>query len=139
MGFRNVQQEAILLVDEKSKFRQDLGVKLAAKGYKIEQAQSGFHAMHMVENDEYDIVVVAEKGKEMSGQEVLGLIRDKYKRSQVAVFIMGFKTTDEERELFVSLGANGFIPIEKGPNHALELIESLVKENREVSERLKKA
>jgi DNA-binding response OmpR family regulator len=61
VGLRQTIEYNILIVDERNNFRNQVGSKLSQRGYKVEQGTSGFHALHMIETDDCNLVIIAEK------------------------------------------------------------------------------
>lgn len=69
----------ILLVDEDTQSRQQLTSRLrtnAEINYRIEAGLGGFHALHQLENQKFDLIILMEDFDDMSVIEVVSMARN---------------------------------------------------------------
>jgi len=88
-----------LLVDENSQARENLASTLRRNGFQTLQAKSGSHALSMIETEEFNVIVMENNMHEMSGVEVLGMIRISHPEDKLPVMILleeGDKETAQE-------------------------------------------
>ena len=98
---------SILLVDQDQKSRNNLSSRLRSQGFEIENATSGFHAVHLVEKTEYHLVLVIDDMDDMSGSEMVGLMRSIKERENLKIIYLYQETTDQnDMGIIMSTEAN---------------------------------
>jgi DNA-binding response OmpR family regulator len=73
-------KEVVLIVDHNVQRKNNLSSRLRVQGYNTELAQSGFHAINLIENASFSerkivLVILTERMHDMSGVEIMGLLR----------------------------------------------------------------
>lgn len=127
----NKQRVMILLVDESSKFRNDVRTQISSMGL-VEQATSGFHALHLLEQKEeegapYDLIVVEHKMKEMKGQEVINLIRDRYRLTELSIVAYSEKVSEQDEQILLEAGASQVISKSNGFDKFILTVKNEIK------------
>ncbi len=89
-----MKKPRILLVDDESEFVDTLAERLHLRGYHAETANDGETALHSIENDCPDLVVLDLKMPGLSGMEVLKEIRKNSKPVPV-ILLTGHGSTKE--------------------------------------------
>lgn len=97
----------ILLVDDEEDFVTTLAERLSLRGFNTDTAFDGEAALHFLDDNEIDIVVLDLKMPGMMGMEVLRKIREKDLR--VMVIIQTGHGTDKEEEETAQLGVSSFL------------------------------
>ena len=104
MGAADVR---ILIVDDDSVFREELGELLREEHHSIETAPSVVKAIGSLENAEFDVVLTDLKMPRQSGMELLREVRTRWPRTFV-VMLTGFATVETALEA-MKLGAFDYI------------------------------
>ena len=97
----------ILLVDDEEDFITTLSERLSLRGFKTDTAFDGEAALHFLDKNEVDIVVLDLKMPGMTGMEVLRKIRENNQR--VMIIIQTGHGTDKEEEETAQLGVSSFL------------------------------
>ena len=85
---------AILLVDDEEEFVSTLAERLEIRGFESKAAYSGDQALSLIENNDYDVVVLDVKMPGMDGLEVMDQI--KARRPEMPVILLtGHGSTKE--------------------------------------------
>lgn len=104
------QASKLLIVDDEKTVLKTLSLKLKARGYEIIAASSGSDAMtSLAENDDIDLVLLDIRMPDMSGNQVLQLIRNMYSSLELPVLML---TSSDEAEAMVKAlqaGANDYL------------------------------
>ena len=133
----------ILIIDDEEKMRNLLSIMLERKGYGIDQANDGKDALAKLLSSTYDLVISDIKMPEIDGKELIIRMRKQGIVTPV-VFITAFATIDSAVEM-MRHGAVDYVTkpfneakIQLTVTRALN-ISSLITENQEMKEELKKA
>ena len=70
----------------------------------ISKAKSGLEAIHLIENNRYDVVLLDNEMPDMNGQEVLMIIRHGLKMKDLKIFML---TSDDKEETIVDAISGG--------------------------------
>lgn len=97
----------ILVVDDEMAIREGCRRLLSGKGYRVDTAEDGQKALDILAADPADIVLLDLKMPNMSGEQVLEIVRDRYPEVSVIV-ITGHGTVDTAVEC-MKKGAYDFI------------------------------
>jgi PAS domain S-box-containing protein len=103
------QSATVLIVDDDNTFRKTLNLQIASKGYKVIAVASGHEALSKLKSNYIDLVLLDINMPEMSGNEVLKLIRADYSALNLPVLML---TGSEETESMLNafrLGANDYL------------------------------
>jgi two-component system, chemotaxis family, chemotaxis protein CheY len=116
----------ILIVDDSSVFRKGISFLLRKNSYSTEVAINGFQALEMIENNKYDLIVTDQEMPEMTGLELLLLIRTNFTKEELPVIALtGQQNTDTIKTL-IEYGVNGYIVKSNDMNPLLSKINSLL-------------
>ena len=108
----------LLLVDENPTRRNNLSSRLRMLGYGIEICSSGFQAIHLLEetllnkesNKNYRLILVLDDSEDMSGREIMLLMRELVKDKAKLPILIGHPDDDPENILkIIKEGANDYI------------------------------
>lgn len=122
--------QRILVVDD-SPFIQELTKDILTKaGFAVDKASNGHEAMLSIGENPPDLVLLDIIMPEMSGYQVCRLIRDDERLRGLPVVMMTAKDTQKDRFWGLEVGADAYItkPVEE--RNLLEIISSLLKEDR---------
>jgi PleD family two-component response regulator len=104
----------ILLATENLSFQNNLSGALRMQGFKVEVATSGFHMLHMLENQDaalkVDLIILNENMRDMAAPELVSLIRvNQSKKELPIIFISKFLKDDDEVCDAVDAGINDYV------------------------------
>jgi PleD family two-component response regulator len=121
-------KELILLVDGDTNRKNNFASRLRVQGFDVELSNGGFHSVHLCEKFEYSSVIIIGDSHDMSGLEILSLLRS-YKKKEDLPIIFINKTTDQEDVLSAfDNGANDYIVY--SPKCFSSIVEKLKKFKR---------
>jgi DNA-binding response OmpR family regulator len=114
----------ILIVDDDKNHRHILNTVLTRNGYKCMLAESGTHALHLVEKNDINLIVLDYLLPDLTGFEVLSLVRDKYNKTTLPIIILtGNKNIEDVKET-IERGANEYL---FKPTDNVQLIKKIKK------------
>jgi adenylate cyclase len=99
----------ILVVDDNEMNRDMLSRRLAAKGYPVAVAEDGHVALRLVEEQEFEAVLLDVMMPGLSGFEVLTRLRTTYSRSDLPVIMATARDQSEDVVEALRLGANDYV------------------------------
>ena len=110
MSIIKTESFKILLASENLTFRNNLGSKLRVEGFDAEIVDGGFHLLHLIErNRDYQMIIINEDMKDMSGHEIIQLIRVIKNKTELPILFISKNDNDEEICHMVFSGANEYI------------------------------
>ena len=89
---------SILVVDDNPEIREIIQVLLGGEGYLVETAGNGVKALEMLENREYDLIILDIMMPGMDGPEVFRRMQEDERTQGIPVFFMT-AVTDRDRVL----------------------------------------
>jgi len=100
-------QHSILVVDDEEALRTVLSTELGSEGYKVEAASDGDEAISIVQNRQFDLVLLDIKMPRVDGFEVLKFIKKNHPQMKVIMLtaFADLKNAIESKKL----GAEDFI------------------------------
>ena len=135
------ENKNLLIVDDEANMRHMLAVLLGKSGYRIDTAEDGLTALHMVQQKIYDFILCDLKMPRMDGLEFLEAARESLQDTTV-MMMSAFGTMDTALTA-IKKGAYDFISKPFKPDEVLltlkkaEERESLKKENLKLKERIR--
>jgi len=101
----------ILLVEDKPTNRKLATILLENKGWNVTPAYSGRHALELLENRTFDLVLMDIQMPDMDGLETTELIRagEKEKGGHIPIIAMTAYALQGDREKFLRAGMDGYI------------------------------
>lgn len=109
------EKTKVLVVDDEVGIREGAGRILTRMGCEVEKAENGEQALHILENDRKDVVLLDLKMPGIDGMEVLNRVRE-MDQSIIVIIITGFATVETAIEA-MKQGAYDFIPKPFEPDH----------------------
>lgn len=121
--------KSILFVDDESEFAVMMSKVLDLRGFFVQTANSGAHALKAYSSQEYDLVVTDLSMPGMDGIELVREIR-KMNPSQRIIIITGFPSQMSQRQAF-KLGTINYIVKPFSINRFLEVVAEALEEEDE--------
>jgi len=101
--------ETLLIVDDNAENRDMLGRRLERAGYIVVAAESGAEALRIIEEKSIGIVLLDIMMPDMSGIELLKILRSSHSPLQLPVVMVSSLTESNEIVQALNLGANDYI------------------------------
>ena len=118
---------ALLLVDDNELNRQRLATRLDACGYRTTTASRGREALTMLRKDRYDLVLLDTMMPEMSGQEVLQILKRDDDLSEIPVIMISGLDDIESVAQCIEFGAEDYLSSPFDPILLRARIEALLR------------
>src|SRR3954470_23653740 len=99
----------VLVVDDEEANRDLLSRRLERSGFHVECADSGRNALDLIEGANYDVVLLDSMMPEMSGIEVLKLLRAVHSPEQLPVIMVTAVTDSDRVAEALEMGANDYV------------------------------
>lgn len=115
----------LLLVSDKKKFR-DLAGQVLRKNYNVKFASGGFHALHLIEEEGFEMVVIVGNSEEMPAIELITLLRTGHNQKDLPILFLYSKGSTEMLDA-IEAGANGYLPISQNLNPLVKKIQEIAK------------
>ena len=115
--------KTVLTVDDSASIRQMVAFTLKQHGYDITEAVNGVEALQKLQQQDFDMVLTDIMMPEMDGIELIRKIRGPLNK-KIPIIVISTKGREEDRDLGLSLGANGYIT---KPLKGQELTEAVTK------------
>ncbi|HEX4355707.1 MAG TPA: sigma-54 dependent transcriptional regulator [Polyangiales bacterium] len=100
---------SILICDDEKNIRRTLGMVLEGMGHRIREAASGEEALSLIENEEFDLVMLDVRLPNMTGIEALQVIRVKASQQVLPVIMISGHASLAEAVHSVQVGATDFL------------------------------
>lgn len=105
MAPKNQYDRSLLLIDN-GKQRHNLSSRLRMTGFRVEMVTSGFHALQMLEDADFEIVIIKNHPDDMPSFEVTGLIRTRWDASELPVVFMQDREYQQTIDMHREMGVN---------------------------------
>ena len=112
---------SILVVDDNPEIREIIQVLLGGEGYLVETAGNGVKALEMLENREYDLIILDIMMPGMDGIAATAKIRE---MSNVPIILLTAKSEDSDKVLGLNIGADDYITKPFNPVEVLARVKS---------------
>ncbi len=99
----------LLLVDDDENNRAALSRRLTMRGYKVDVAEDGPHALARIERERFDLVILDQMMPGMNGIEVLRRLRDIYSQSELPVIMITGVGASQTAVDALHAGANDYV------------------------------
>jgi diguanylate cyclase (GGDEF)-like protein len=100
---------SLLVVDDVAENRELLIRRFGRRGFQVDEAESGARALALIEEGQYDIVLLDIMMPVMDGLEVLQRLRAKYSPDALLVIMVTGKSQSEDVAGALELGANDYL------------------------------
>ena len=112
----------ILIVDDDEMVLMAVNELLCQEGYEVHAVSSGKEALHELDQDGYDLLMLDVIMPEMDGFELCRQIRKRENYKETPIIFLTAKSRDEDRAQGQEVGANLFLSKPISPNKLLEII-----------------
>ena len=105
----NAEQYTLLVVDDNEMNRDMLSRRLERKGYRVQTAIDGLHALESVGKGGIDLVLLDIMMPGMTGIEVLQALREQHSSTELPIIMVSAKDESEDVVEALELGANDYV------------------------------
>lgn len=89
-------RKAILIIDDHQQRKTDLSSRLRMQGFTIDVATGGFHSIHLMEKNHYNLVLMIDDMNDLSTSETVGLIKITAFKKNIDVPVMIMRSAGKE-------------------------------------------
>ena len=116
------ENKNLLLVAEKKQLRDQMS-QVLRKQYSVKVASGGFHAIHLIEQESFDLTVIVGHSQDMAATELITLLRTSFSQRELPILFLSGKGSDMLD--VIEVGANAYLPLTQNLNVLLKKIEEL--------------
>lgn len=114
----------ILVVDDEWNMRNLLRIYLMKEGFEVKEASSGMEALTMIDQHEFDLVLLDVMMPDMDGWQVLKVIRAK---SNVGVLMLTARSETKDKVYGLGMGADDYLTKPFEPEELIARVFSLIR------------
>ncbi|MFD2442988.1 response regulator transcription factor [Bacillus sp. CGMCC 1.16607] len=116
----------ILLAEDEDVLRMLIVDTLEDEEYEVDEAADGEEALHLIEQNEYDLLILDYMMPVYTGMEVIEKVRE---TSKVKILMLSAKSQQYEQEKILSIGANDFMAKPFSPLQLLDKVQEMLHED----------
>lgn len=116
----------ILLAEDEEVLRMLVVDTLEDEGYLIDEASDGLEAIQMIEENDYDLVLVDYMMPGLTGLEVIEKVRSMPLKQHLKIMMLTAKSQQKDEEAAKKAGANYFLAKPFSPMKLAELVGEIV-------------
>ncbi|MEH7223710.1 response regulator [Bacillus sp. JJ1566] len=117
----------ILLAEDEEVLRMLIVDTLEDEGYMIVEAADGGEAVDLLENNDYDLIILDYMMPVYTGLEIIEKIRTAETNQHIKILMLSAKSQSYEQEKIKQAGADYFMAKPFSPMNLLELVEEILK------------
>lgn len=121
------EDATVLVVEDEPDIRELMCYHLAREGYVVLQAESGREALHMIEQERPQLVLLDLMLPEISGIDVLKTIRFTWSMTHLPVIIVSARTDESDIIMGLELGADNYLPKPFSPKVLVANVKALLR------------
>lgn len=114
----------LLVVEDSMTMRAFMVAALESQGYEVKTAKSGFEALKVLAQDQFDLIVTDVNMPDINGLELVRFVREKSSRKQTPLIIVSTDGRDRDRERGLKLGANHYLTKPFTPEQLQEAVSN---------------
>ncbi|MFC0188642.1 response regulator transcription factor [Fictibacillus aquaticus] len=116
----------ILLAEDEEILMMLIRDTLEDEGYEIDEANDGVEAFELLQNNDYDLVILDFMMPRMTGLEVVEKTRKSLNKIDLKMMILSAKNQQDDRDLVMKTGADYFMTKPFSPQQLIETIEDIL-------------
>ncbi|HEV7873085.1 MAG TPA: EAL domain-containing protein [Enterovirga sp.] len=98
-----------MIVDDIADNRDILARRFQRRGFEITQATGGYHALELIEQQDFDLVLLDVMMPDLEGTEVLKRVRERHSAVSLPIIMVTAKSQSEDVVSALELGANDYV------------------------------
>lgn len=103
------RKPTVLVVDDSLSIRKFLAGLLSNQGFEVDMAKNGYHALEILNQKEFDMVITDLEMPHLSGYELIEQIRAENRWEDLPVIVLTGRASKHIQQLSMNLGADEFI------------------------------
>jgi len=123
-----MKNKKVLIIDDEKTVCDSVKKILSRKGYTVEDSLNANEAMEKIKLTTYDLVITDMKMPEVSGLELLEIVKDYYPEIEV-ILITGYPSFDTAKKAF-RLGAIDYLSKPFIPNELIDITEKAINKKK---------
>jgi CheY-like chemotaxis protein len=116
----------ILLAEDEAVLRMLIGDTLEDEGHVLDVACDGEEALHKIEQNGYDLIILDYMMPKRTGLDVLTQIRQMPDKKEIKVLILSAKSQHSEQDKMRAAGADDFMPKPFSPSELARKVEDML-------------
>ena len=117
--------KTILIVEDSATTRALIRAVIEELGeFETVEASSGFEALKMLPQQEYDLIITDINMPDINGLELINFVRNNPRYNQIPIIIVSTERSEEDKKRGMALGATAYVT---KPFKSLELQETIKK------------
>ncbi len=116
----------ILLAEDEEVLRMLVVDSLEDEGYEIDEAADGIEAFELLQNNDYDLVLLDYMMPGMSGLELIENVRAIEKFKGLEILMLTAKSQKSDQEKVISAGANYFLAKPFSPSQLVAIVGEIL-------------
>ena len=119
--------DRILVVEDEPDIAALVAYQLAHAGFQVRTANSGHEAMRAIESETPDLVILDLMIPEISGKDLLRMLRSRRETEQIPVIILTARGEEHDRVQGFELGADDYIPKPFSPKEMVLRVKAVLR------------
>ena len=122
---------SILLVEDEENLQEALRLNLELEGYEVTSSYDGVHALKMVQQEHFDLIILDVMLPEMDGITVCETIR--LTNTEMPILILSARNTSADRVLGLKKGADDYLTKPFNLEELLLRVDKLIKKSEQMA------
>ena len=119
----NTKITKILVLDEDATRRNNFTSRLRLQEFDTEIGTGGFHALHLLEKENYHVIVIFDDMHDMPGEEIVGLMRSHFAKEKLPILFISKKPDPVAADELFKLGIDDYLPY--SPQFFAQVLEKI--------------
>ena len=119
---KNKDLKTVLIVEDEPHFRKIFSMMIKKLGHDVDLASNGFQGMQMVEENKYDLIILDHLMPNMTGLELLMLIRHYHSKKDLPIMVLTSCIDKDLIESYLENDVNDFLIKEANLNPLQEKV-----------------
>ena len=122
-------KKKILSVDDSPSVRKLVEFTLKSKGFQVASAEDGVAALEIMENEQFDAIVLDINMPRMNGLEFLEKVKSNDVHASIPVIMLTTEGQEEDQDKAMDLGATAYIVKPFKPTLLLRIVDKTLASN----------
>ena len=125
-----MDKTCILIVDDNPEIREIINVLLGGEGFEVSEAENGSQALTLIEQQDFDLIILDIMMPGMNGLEMCKKIRE---TNNIPIIMVSAKTQDIDKIVGLSTGADDYVAKPFNPLELMARVKSQLRRYRELN------
>ena len=127
----NSDRQRVLVVEDEPDIAALVAYQLTRAGFKVETSLDGVEALRAVNREVPDLIILDRMLPGISGDEVLGRLKDDAETKDIPVLVLTAKKEQEERIAGLELGADDYLTKPFSPRELVLRVQAILRRSKE--------